>query len=218
MASTNERPRKTYAERNADSHRRLMDATIELIVAKGFDRTTAQEIGERAGYSRNMVRDRYGSKESLLEALCEREFADRLLAESTLSDDATGLDLVLDRLDGIRDAVGSEPHQFLAVVVLAFEAAGPIPSIRTWWAAMIARFEDALRRDLETGKRDGSIRSDLDVEREAEIFVSYGAGLCYRWSLRQPGYDLVAELTDWRERLRAQYAAGEAPTPPTLAH
>ena len=45
-----------------------MDAAIELIGEKGFDTTTAAEIGERAGYSRSMVHARYGSKESLLES------------------------------------------------------------------------------------------------------------------------------------------------------
>jgi AcrR family transcriptional regulator len=72
-------PRVSHEQRNADAHRRLMAAAIELIAEKGFERTTAAEIGERAGYSRNMVRDRYGSKDALLEALCEQGFGDRLL-------------------------------------------------------------------------------------------------------------------------------------------
>jgi AcrR family transcriptional regulator len=205
MPSTSDRPRRSYAERNADSHRRLMAATIELIAEKGFERTTAQEIGERAGYSRNMVRDRYGSKEALLEALCEQEFGDRLLPDTEGS--GTGLELVLGHIDAIRAAVRTAPEQFLAIIILAFEAPGPVPTIRDWWAQMIKRYEAVLIDHLRAGQQDGSIRTDLDIAREAEMIVSYGAGLCYRWSLRQPDYDLAAELAAWRDRLREHYAA-----------
>ncbi|WP_347338882.1 helix-turn-helix domain-containing protein [Mycolicibacterium sp. P9-64] len=47
-----------------ESSRRLAEAAIELIAEKGFSNTTAQEIGIRAGYSRAMVRERFGSKEA----------------------------------------------------------------------------------------------------------------------------------------------------------
>src|SRR5213076_237185 len=72
-------PRRTQQERVAESAKRLADAAFELIAEKGFERTTAAEIGERAGYSRSMVRDRYGSKEALLESLLASEFEARLL-------------------------------------------------------------------------------------------------------------------------------------------
>jgi AcrR family transcriptional regulator len=206
IATTNERPRKTYAERNADSHRRLMDAAIELIAEKGFERTTAQEIGQRAGYSRNMVRDRYGSKEALLEALCEQEFADRLLPEAGRERTGTGLELVLSHIDDLLVAVRSAPEQFRAIVILAFEATGPIPATRDWWASMIERYEAVLVDHLRAGQSDGSVRPGLDVAREAEAYVSYGAGLCFRWCLQQPGYDFAAELAFWRDRLREHFS------------
>src|ERR1700758_3499185 len=61
--------RRTQTERVAESSERLLLAAAELTAEKGFERTTSAEIGERAGYSRAMVRGRYGSKEALIEAL-----------------------------------------------------------------------------------------------------------------------------------------------------
>ncbi|KAA0080284.1 TetR/AcrR family transcriptional regulator [Mycolicibacterium sp. P9-64] len=56
--------RRSQRERVEESSRRLAEAAIELIAEKGFSNTTAQEIGIRAGYSRAMVRERFGSKEA----------------------------------------------------------------------------------------------------------------------------------------------------------
>jgi AcrR family transcriptional regulator len=184
-----------------------MAATMALIAEQGFERTTAAEIGERAGYNRNMVRDRYGSKDALLEALCEQEFGDRLLPPASRDRRGTGLELVLGQLDDLIRAVREAPEEFRAIVVLAFEAPGPIASLRGWWAAMIERYEATMIEHLQTGQADGSIRPDLDVEREAEIFVSYGAGLCYRLGLLRREFDFAGELAAWRDRLAAQYSA-----------
>jgi hypothetical protein len=85
--------------------------------------------------------------------------------------------------------------------VLAFEATGPIPSLREWWAKMIERYEKTMLAHLDLGQQDGSIRPGLDNQREAEMFVSYGAGLCYRWGLLDHEYDFTGELTAWRDRL-----------------
>src|SRR5437899_2536302 len=83
-------------QRSSESSRRLLSAAIELIAEKGFERTTAVEIGVRAGYSRAMVRARYGTKEALLETLLRSEYEPMFLAAPTES--ATGLQTVLDQL------------------------------------------------------------------------------------------------------------------------
>src|SRR5436190_5946764 len=141
MPSTSDRPRRSYAERNADSHRRLMDATIELIAEKGFERTTAAEIGDRAGYSRNMVRDRYGSKEGLLESLMDRELGRRLLPDLRTERTGSGRDRVLGALDDLLAAIEGEPEIMRAVLVLSFEAPGPAPAVRPRMSEIIGGFE-----------------------------------------------------------------------------
>ena len=78
-SETNPRRRLTQVERVEESARRLLVATAELVAEQGFERTTAAEIGLRAGYSRSMVRDRYGSREALFETLVQNELAPRLM-------------------------------------------------------------------------------------------------------------------------------------------
>src|ERR1700722_3737244 len=91
--------RRTQRERSEQSASRLLEAAIELIAEKGFERTTVAEIGERAGYSRSMVRARYGSKEALLESIFGDELDRRLMPNT---DDALrGLAWVLARVDHV---------------------------------------------------------------------------------------------------------------------
>ena len=51
---------------------------MELIAEKGWEATTAAEIGRRAGYSRAMVHARYGSKDAILETLFATEYENKL--------------------------------------------------------------------------------------------------------------------------------------------
>jgi AcrR family transcriptional regulator len=189
-----------------------MHAAMQLIAEKGFKRTTAAEIGERAGFSRNMVRDRYGSKDGLLESLCREEFGERLLPASRGERTGNGLSLVLGQLDDLLLAAQTSPESLRAVIVIALEAPGQISTLRGWWAEMITRYEDEMVEHLNVGQRDHSVHPDLDPQTEAEIFVSYGAGLCFRWVLEPDTFDFTAEVRAWRDRLEKSYAAQEAGT------
>lgn len=195
-------PRRTQAERSAESAQRLLDAAIELISEKGFERTTAAEIGQRAGYSRSMVRDRYGSKEALLESLVSREFQARLLPPARVRRKANGLGRVLAQLDDLLAAVEREPDIMRALIVLAFEATGPIAGVRPWMRRLIDGFEAEMIEHLKSGQRDGSIRPGVDAAYEAQHYVSYGIGLCYRWVLYGESFDFPAAIRAWRARLR----------------
>jgi AcrR family transcriptional regulator len=197
--------RRTQKERVEESARRLVDAALELIAEKGFERTTAAEIGERAGYSRSMVRDRYGSKEALLESLFATQFEARLLPAARTTRKTTGLGRVLGQLDDLERAIRTEPDIMRALIVLSFEAPGPLGSVRAWYAQMIAHYEAEMVESLAAGEADGSIRGGLDRRAEAEGFVSYGIGLCFRWTLDPDGYDFPARIRAWRRRLERRY-------------
>ena len=70
--------RPTRALQNAASGRRLLEALIGLVAEKGYEATSAAEIGLRAGFSRAMVHARYGNKDALLDDLMRTEYWDRL--------------------------------------------------------------------------------------------------------------------------------------------
>lgn len=203
--ATKHRP-KTNQERVEESTLALIASAIELFARQGYERTTAAEIGINAGFSRNMVRDRYGSKEALLQSVFET-FAGLLLPAVRRERMGTGLDHVLGQLDDLLRAVEQEPETVRAMIVLTFETPGPLQNFADWFDRLIAGYEAELVEHLAAGQADGSVRRDVNPAREAEIFVSYAIGLCFRWALRRDAYDLPGEMRAWRARLTKQYAA-----------
>jgi AcrR family transcriptional regulator len=213
---TNKRPRRTQSERSTESAERLLNAAIELIAERGFDRTTVAEIGARAGYSRSMVRARYGSKEALLESIFANALNTRLLPQG--DEGLTGLPWVLARLDHVTGLLLDEPGLMRAFCVMTFEAVVGIDSMRTWYTGWFEHYERLVAEHLHAGRGDGSVRDDLDPEHEAQQFVLTGIGLVFRWTLDPDGYDLASELTRWRTRIGVTYApTGQAVLEPPRA-
>jgi AcrR family transcriptional regulator len=194
--------RRTHAERRAESAQRLLTACVELIAEQGFERTTAVEIGERAGYSRSMVSVRYGSKEGLLHSLFDSEIKRRLLPDS----DLTGLDWVLGHLDHAIALVQQDRDLVKAFCVLIFEGVGAIPSVRQWYARWMIDYEAALLQHLEEARSSGQVDRAIVPADEAEQMVSYGLGICFRWTMDSENYDFAEALRTWRDRLARTYA------------
>lgn len=195
---------KTNRERVEESTVALVASAIELFARQGYERTTAAEIGTNAGFSRNMVRDRYGSKDALLQSVFE-EFAHQLMPAVRSERTGTGLAHVLSQIDDLLTAVESEPETMRAMIVLTFETPGPLQSFAGWFDRLISDYESELASHLTTGQADGSVRVDLDPAREAEVFVSYAIGLCFRSALRREAYDFVGEIRAFRDRIATQY-------------
>jgi AcrR family transcriptional regulator len=205
----------TQAERSAESSQRLLASAIALIAEKGFERTTAAEIGERAGYSRAMVRARYGTKVALLESLLRSEFEPMFFGTQITAD--SGLEAVLGQLDHLAAQAGEQPELLKAFFTLCFETVGPVQGLTAWMRGWLAQYRATTATAFVEGQRDGSIRAELDVEVETGRIITYGLGLAFRWTLEPDRVDFVAELIDWRDSLRSQYAKSRATRPARTA-
>jgi AcrR family transcriptional regulator len=205
VSSAIRRRPKTNQERVEESTLALIASAIQLFARQGYERTTAVEIGINAGFSRNMVRDRYGSKEALLQSVFNT-FAELLLPAVRGERGGSGLDRVLGQLDDLLAAVEREPETMRAMIVLTFETPAALQGFAGWFDGLIADYEAELADHLAAGQADGSVRNELDPAREAEVFVSYAIGLCFRSALRREGYDFVGEIKTWRERLVQHYS------------
>lgn len=65
-------PRRTQAERRAESEDRLLGAAAAIIAEEGYLAATLERVGERAGFSRGLASRKYGSKDGLIEAVIWR--------------------------------------------------------------------------------------------------------------------------------------------------
>lgn len=193
--ATDARRRLTQRERVAESTQRLRDAAIEVIAEQGFERTTASDIAERAGYSRTMFAARYGTKEDLLEHLMRTEYERRMLPALEKAD---GLDLVLGWIASVRAQVRDDPKIIRAFYMLIFESAGPIPQLRPWTEDWLRRCVDMTRDAL---RAEPALAEQVDVDAEAEQFVAAAVGLAFR-------YVISGDLEAWDlglDRLRQRF-------------
>ncbi len=117
----------TQPERVEMSAQRLLIAAAELIVEKGWEATTAAEIGRRAGYSRAMVHARYGSKDAILTAF-QQTYVARLNPDP--EPDADGLAQVLAHFERIQEIHAVDPALMRAMFVSAFEAVKTVSPLR----------------------------------------------------------------------------------------
>ncbi len=189
------------------SSRKLARAAAELIIEKGWEATTAAEIGRRAGYSRAMVYARYGSKDAVLDAIFMREYMAQLSRD--LDPEATGLQHALAHLDRIGQLAADDPEFLQAMFVAAFEAVKTTSPLRPRSAGQLDVGMQKVKAGLEKGIADGSVRRDVDVGRAVNDISSAVYGIAYLWLVLSEGYDLEHELKSLRERLIRGY--GSAP-------
>jgi len=204
-AMATSRPRRTQAERLELSGRRLLAAAAELIAEKGWEATTAAEIGRRAGYSRAMVHARYGSKDALLDTLFHSEYEERL--NPPVDAGASGLQRVLAPLIRIGELYDEDPDFLESMFVLSFEAVKRSSALRPRMSAWMDQISGAVEQGLLVGIEDGSVRRDIDVPAAVSDIVGVGVGVAYGWIVLPGRFDLPVELARTRARITREYGA-----------
>lgn len=191
----------TQPERVELSTRKLVTAAAELIVEKGWEASTAAEIGRRAGYSRAMVHARFGNKDAILTALLD-EYVQRLNPEPDPR--TTGLAQVLAHFDRIEDLHTQDPDLLRAMFVATFEAAKTTSPLRDNVRNQLQNGAIKVRKGLRNGKKDGSIRPDVDVEPAVTDITAAVFGVAFLW-VTLPGHDLRRALQQTRARISRDY-------------
>jgi AcrR family transcriptional regulator len=175
---------------------------IELIAEQGYERTTAVEISLRAGYSRAMAHDRYGSKEALLDEIMRNDY-EQWIGDETIAE-ASGIEQVLGRIDNVASLAASNPKFTRAMFILQFEALGTAAVFRERITDWIHRLGDAVESAVRLGQQDGSVRLDVDPVSVAEDLKSVVIGIAYLWALEPESVDLAGRLSHIRSQTRDQ--------------
>ena len=114
--------RLTQAERTGISDNRMLEAAVELIVDRGPAATSLKEVGLKAGYSRGLAGQRFGSKDKLFSFVL-RQVGDSWLAQLKQSThQQTGLAAIHDALDEHYEFCVEAPSQVRAFYTLWFES------------------------------------------------------------------------------------------------
>jgi len=197
----------TQTQRVDISNRRLVEAAAGLIAEKGWEATTAAEIGRRAGYSRAMVHARYGSKDAILDAFFLDDQIQRLSPDADPT--SVGLQEAMGHFDRVT-ALYAEDREFLrALFVATFEAVKTTSPLRARVKALLDRGIGKVDAGLRRGVHDGSVRADVDIARATNDISSAIFGCAYLWTVLGDRYDLGRELTFVRARFVREYGTSQ---------
>lgn len=169
--------RRTQAERRDESERRLLRAAMEVIAGQGVSAATFDTIGQKAGYSRGLATQKFGSKQGLIEALIAHlhEQQDEALAAAGV-DALPGLDALLGYVDHYVRQLGEDAAGRAYFMLLA-DAVADLSVLRAAFAASHTRVERLLEGIVIRGQDEGAIRPDLDPDAAALMVGSLLLGL-----------------------------------------
>jgi AcrR family transcriptional regulator len=196
------------------STRRLLQAAVELIAERGYERTTLIAIGEKAGYSRGLVTGRFGSKDNLLWHLLERHFIQ--WSEERLDPELDGLPApeALERvLERTRENVHTVPTHMRALYSILFESLVLVPAIRERVADLHRQHRATIERILRRGIDEGSVTDSLDVPALAGVWVGAFRGIAFQWLLDPEHFDLDAALVSMAQVFSDVVTAQPGPAP-----
>jgi len=183
------RARRSQAERRDESERGLLRAATAIVAERGVNAATFEAIGARAGYSRGLATQKFGSKQGMIEAMIAHlhERQNDILGALGV-DRMPGLEAVLTYVDlYLRDlALKGEGRAYFMLL------AGAIADLSALRAAFAASHEKVERR-LETmvlrGQAEGTIRREIDADAAALMIGSLLLGLSIQ-CLIDPDMDL----------------------------
>jgi AcrR family transcriptional regulator len=209
---TTSEPRRTQAERRADSERRLLQASAELIVERGLEQTSLADIGRRAGASHAAVNHRFGSKDELVDRLIEEAGARYAATARGRIGALTGIDALLELCDLYLDLVDAPDPIGRVHVVLWSEAVAHAAERRAAHLDWDRRLRAFIATLIRNAIADGAVDPQLPVDAAAISIVGTLRGIAMQLLLDPDQTDLpvaqAAMATMVRDALTSQPASG----------
>jgi len=180
--------RRTQVERRSASEQRLLAAVTEILVEDGFTAATFDRISERSGYSRGMVRERFGSKEAFVEAAI-RATSEELAShyDALIDGRETPLAAIRAKLDAAFQAIKS-PNLQAYFVLLCATVANRLPQANEF--REYHRRENRSYSDLiQAAQADGAIPAAIDPKNLASLVGCLAVGVAVQTQI-DPAMDL----------------------------
>jgi AcrR family transcriptional regulator len=210
MQKPSTRPTRTQEERTAATRARLVEATLDVLLAKGYAATTTVDIAARAGLTRGALSHHFAGKDELVVEAFDRH-----------------LTLVADEIRGYAALVGGGSLSLGDFIDRVWTIMSGRFFMLTLEEVTAARHNEALR--LQLVARTRVFHGELDATwrhffsgtglNELEVEVMLNATLCL---LRGMGVQTVLRddpdyyrrlLRFWKAVLREQIEAAQPPKP-----
>ena len=190
-------PRMSQEERRRLSTEKLIDACVELASEHGAGAITFDMIGEKAGYSRNLAFQKFGSKAGLLEAVINHLHDYVEAARERIDHDGmSGLEGIVAFCEAHFIAL-RRGNAIRAYSILQAAAIGELSDTLNLFESANLRTGRTIRKLLREGIEDGSVRPDIDVEQATLIIGTQLLGISSE-AIVEPRFNLNKVLAELR--------------------
>lgn len=203
--------RRSQRDRREQSGRGLVEAVVAIVSEEGVAAATFEAIGRRAGYSRSLVTQRFGSRQGLIDAVIERasaSFADVALERPI--EDLTGLEALLLSVEVFLTRL-AESRELRTYFLMLAGSVAELSDLRAVFAAQHDRVKANLMTLIAMGQADGSIRPEVDAESAALMIGSLQLGVSVQL-LVNPQTAVEPILRTTLATIRTAFGAGCAPS------
>lgn len=183
--------KRTQSERSEESEQRLLVAAAEIIGQDGVAAASFERIGKKAGYSRTLASQKYGSKERLFEAviglMTERLQAAREIALARAKSPT-------EEIVGLMDAAlvqVEQDHLARSYFVMMAGAIANKQPLQEIFLKTHNLFRYQVRDIIEKGQKDGLINKHIAADSAAVAIGSMILGIGMEFIL-DPELDISA--------------------------
>jgi AcrR family transcriptional regulator len=188
--------------------REIIEAAIECYDENGTKRTTIADVARRVGVTPGNILYHFGSKQDLVVAVVQELETRRTQHLESMA--AQGGLAMLRALAASAHETEARPNLAKLALILAVENLGPDDQVHQYFLGQGQRDREIFRRGLRVGVRRGELRSDVDLDSQANEIRAFMAGCWVVWLLDPERESLAALYDGYFSRLVQELATVEA--------
>jgi TetR/AcrR family transcriptional repressor of bet genes len=167
----------------------IVESALRLILKKGYDRTTVDDVAQMSGVSKGLVSYHYPKKENLFRAVLEKILA-KLEADLKANYEATDSARERLRLDFRNLFESEERTRHYYIVLIDFLAQAPREAcVRNYTRVIYQTVLRYVEMAIADGVKTGEFRP-VDVKLSASTIVAMTEGFVFQWLFNPDGVTL----------------------------
>lgn len=187
-------------ERGEASIERILDSALSLMVSRGYNATTVDDIARNVGLTKGAIYFHFENKTAILMALLD--VIDRLvvagLLERVMRAGPSSKDKLVAAIHGQGMLAESKTKYLLLFTLILLEFNGTDTPIEARVKAIYGEFVQALEKIVRAGKASGEFRHDVDTRELASVTMALQHGMLMEWYCRSDSLNGPALLRSAR--------------------
>lgn len=186
--------RKYKSPRQLERQSNIMTTVRAMLEEVGYDGMTIRGLAKRAGVAQGTLYNLYGGKDSLVLAAVD-DLLSQLTGTAVEEAPGGGIDAIFARSRLIGAQIESTPRYADAMTRILFHVGPNDPLVEVLFAGSFP----FLKSQLEAARKNGEVRSDVDVDLVARHLVGQQWGVVLLWMM-----GMIPVEDNGRERQRSE--------------